>query len=835
MTSPLVLFPDRMTHADLDRIGGKAAGLYHLGEAGLPVPAWCVVTTHAYLAHAGAARTTADLPGPLVGEITAALERLGPGTLAVRSSATVEDSRVASFAGQFDTVLGVEGLTQVCRALLQVWRSTHTPRSDAALAQAGVNQVAMAVVIQRQVAARWSGVLHTVNLTGERLDQILVGVVAGAGEKLVSGSDTGETWALPPPVRLTPTGDAPPLIAREDLLAFIPLAKAAEAHFGSPQDIEFAHDGHTLQVLQSRPLTRLPGPFATDPRARADLQLWDSSNIAESYAGPTKPLTFSFIRQSYANVYRETGETLGLDLADVRENEPYYQRLLGYFQGRIYYNLLSWYQLVLQLPGGESNARHMEAMMGVKEPLPGAAARLPTRAKRLRYLFGLISLYRQAPQRVHDFREHFERVYDKHRTACAAGASLHRLALTYRELERDLKGRWAAPILTDVFSMVFVGLVRGLAAKWDLDRDEPVTAELLAPRQGSLGTQPVVALENIARRIKERPEWRELFLALSPRQLLARLANDTELAPIASELASYLVEFGDRFAGELKLEEPPLKDNPEWVLSLLKGHVSRADDPRVRREADRTRSRAVEERALGRLPLLRRLALRWALRGARRFITYRETMRYDRSRLFGLIRDLLRAMGQRLFNAGELDSPDDVHYLSVEEVLGYAEGTALTTALAVQARLRRAEWDRDRKLAPPPERFWTVGAAYSWTPLMPRVAEPAAPTGSADLTGIACYPGVVKAIARVVLDPANAPDLTGCILVARSNDPGWVTLYPGIRGLVLERGSVLSHAANMAREMGIPAILGVADLLARVKDGDTLELDAGRGTIKIVK
>ena len=823
MTAPRVLFPDQLVAADLPRIGGKATGLYHLTRARLPVPAWCVITTDAF------DERDAVLSGPLQGEIAAAVARLGAGPFAVRSSATVEDGHLASFSGQFDTVLDVDGAAAVCSAVAHVWASVDSPRARAALERAGSPSLAMAVIIQRQVRARWAGVLHTVNLAGERLDQVMVGVVRGAGEQLVSGAETGETWVLPPAARLT--GDGPPLVDESALRPLVQLARLAEDYFGCPQDIELAHDGSDLHLLQSRPLTRSPGPFNTDPRARGDLALWDSSNIAESYAGPTSPLTFSFIRQQYANVYRETGETLGLDLADVRANEPYYQRLLGYFQGRIYYNLLSWYQLVLQLPGGEDNARHMEAMMGVKEPLPGATDRLPSRAKRVRYLFRLIGLYRGAPARVADFRTHFDAVYRTHRAALAAGESLFGLARVYRELERDLKARWAAPILADVFSMVFLGAVRALAKKFELDADGPITGELLAPREGSLATRPVVALEDIARRIKERDEWRRLFLELPARELVERLAADPALAPIQRALASYLEEYGDRFAGELKLEEPPLRDNPDWVVSLLKGHVSRTDDPQGRRDADRARAVQAETQALARLSGARRMLFRWALACARRFIGYRETMRYDRSRLFGLIRDLLRAMGQRLFTGGVLASPEDVYYLSVEEVLGFAEGTALTPDLAALAAIRRRQWDADRLAAPPPERFWTVAGAYAWTPLIPRVERPPA-TAEAELTGVPCYPGLVRATARVVHDPARAPDLTGQILVARSNDPGWVTLYPGIAGLLLERGSVLSHAANMAREMGIPAILGIPGLLDHVKDGDSIEMDAARGTLR---
>jgi phosphohistidine swiveling domain-containing protein len=822
--------------ADLPIIGGKGRGLYLLSRLGVPVPAFAIVTTHAY--REGVRGGTARLPDGLEAELRAQAAALGGGRFAVRSSATVEDGREGSFSGQFETVLDTE-VSKLGAAVLAVWRSAFSERALAARARSGgnTNDFAMAVVLQRQIPATISGVAHTVHLAGERLNEAVISVVAGAGEALVSGESTGETWAVPyagPPRRLGPPSGEPLLKPGhiEELLLCLP---RIEAWLGCPQDIEFAFVGTDLHLLQSRPITASGKSLVVNPLDRPDLTIWDNSNIAESYAGPTSPLTFSFLRTSYANVYRETGQVLGLKPEDVAANESYYQHLLGYFRGRVYYNLASWYQLVLQLPGGEKNARNMERMMGVQQRLPAAAARVPSSSTQLRYGFKLLSLYWKLPALVQEFHRFFGKLYIRYRGKDLASLSLGQLAKVYRDIEVELHCRWTAPIAGDIFCMIFMGLLQELARRYGLEDGGPIVNDLLAAHLESYATRPVAALARMAALIRSREDWSQLFHTATPSDIKKRLDSDPTLAPVRRALDDYLLEFGDRFAGELKLEELPLRENPEWILSVLKGQVALGSTPEQAREKDKARSRAAEDSALMRLGYLRRKVFSWCLSTTRAFIAFREGMRFDRSRLFGLTRDIFRQMGRRLFAAGVLADPQDIFFLSVDECLGYAEGLALTRNLGDLVKVRKEEWDHDRAAPPPPDRFWTVGAAHSWIPLAAADASgPAGDLGPDELSGIGCYPGTVTGEACVVHRPDEPGALAGKILVARSNDPGWVPLYTSVRGILLERGSALSHAANMAREMGIPAILGIPGLLARVKSGDQLRMDARTGRVKIL-
>jgi pyruvate,water dikinase len=179
-----------------------------------------------------------------------------------------------------------------------------------------------------------------------------------------------------------------------------------------------------------------------------------------------------------------------------------------------------------------------------------------------------------------------------------------------------------------------------------------------------------------------------------------------------------------------------------------------------------------------------------------------------------------------------LDHADDIFSLQVEEIRGYVAGNSVTVDLRPLVALRQAEFQRYRESPSPPARYETVGAVYD--PQTDR-AQPAATSGPAEGNerhGLGCCPGTVRGIVRVVRDPRNAQLPAGSILVADHTDPGWIMLFPSAKGLLVERGSLLSHSAIVARELGIPAVVSIPGLTAWLQDGDEVELDGARGTVR---
>ena len=207
----------------------------------------------------------------------------------------------------------------------------------------------------------------------------------------------------------------------------------------------------------------------------------------------------------------------------------------------------------------------------------------------------------------------------------------------------------------------------------------------------------------------------------------------------------------------------------------------------------------------------------------------REALRLDRTRLFGLYRDVYLAIGARLHEAGRLDAPRDVFWLTTDEIAAYDAGRSVTKDLAALARLRASEFERFRR-AEPPHRIETVGPVYHGNSLTRPEPAPEALVAEV-LTGTGCYPGVVESAVAVVSSPDDDLSVNGRILVTVRTDPGWAPLFPTCTGLLVERGSTLSHSAVVARELGIPAIIGIRELTRVLGDGELVRMDGAEGTV----
>jgi len=221
---------------------------------------------------------------------------------------------------------------------------------------------------------------------------------------------------------------------------------------------------------------------------------------------------------------------------------------------------------------------------------------------------------------------------------------------------------------------------------------------------------------------------------------------------------------------------------------------------------------------------------RFLLNNTRKTIRNRENLRFERTRLFGHVRKIVKEIGMRLASFNVIEEQSDIFYLELEEILGYIEGTATTTDLKGLIAVRKAEYAKYEGNAP--DRFDTFDCVH----LSARnVKETKGVVLGDTMQGLGCCPGIVRGKARVISNPKGATILPGEILVAQRTDPGWIMLFPVAAGVLVEYGSLLSHAAIVVREMGIPAVVSVKNLFANVKTGDLLELDGEKGLVTIIE
>ncbi len=864
------------------RIGGKAAGLARLQHHGANVPPWFVVPTEHFRAHlesvgllgAGALANESDAStitksiterdiGKLSRQAVAvALAGLGPGPYAVRSSMAGEDSARASFAGLLETYLYLHSEDEVLDAIRACWASAFAPRVVEYRRRQGMDaaDVHMGVVVQRMVVGDVSGVLFTANPVTARRDHALVTACWGLGEGVVNGTCNADEYVCAHDGTEVSTtvahkdlavrvaeGDAgtidatvpdaqravrclSPARASELVVQAVGIADA----FGCPQDIEWTVvDGETY-ILQSRPITTLPAPPVMRPIADGQRVVWDNSNIQESYCGVTTPLTFTFAARAYGSVYRQTMRAVSIPEATVDEHGEVLDNLLGLVRGRVYYNINNWYRGLLLLPSFGQNKADMERMMGLDSPVDfvedehlslaqklGRAPRLAVTLAKMQRAFSRLD------DDVDAFMAHFDAACARMDRAGFASAALPALRQVLDQLRAELLDRWHVPIVNDFYVMMTNGKLRRLVASVT-DEPDRVINQLLSAEEGIESAEPTRWLMRMAAAVRASEELTSVLSTGTPAQAIAALRARGDA--LAEDIEAFLDKYGDRCMGELKLETVSLRQDASFVATVLRNYVARADLDADALAAHERRQRDEAEAMLkSALSAGKWRKFQKTVAATRTAIAARERMRLARTRMFGLYRDAYLAIGARLAEADRLDEPRDVFYLTVDEIDAHAFGNGAAVDLADYARQRKQEFSA-YEAEDLPNRIETVGPLHAGLSL---AAEPPSESelGERVLRGLGCSPGVVEAELCIIRKPTDDLSVNGKVLTTTRTDPGWAPLFPSAAAILVERGSALSHSAVLARELGIPAVVGVPKLLAIVEQGERVRLDGAAGTV----
>jgi phosphohistidine swiveling domain-containing protein len=799
--------------------------------------------------------------------------------VAVRSSASDEDNPDQSFAGVHDSVLYVKDEQGVLLAIKQVWASAYNERAISYRKQHGINctDISVAVVVQKMIEADVSGVMFTINPVSGNVHEVVISSLFGVGEGLVSEGLAADTFTVRKDnglisseivykaervvldsergngVKKTSVPESKrksPSLTDVQVVQLVEAGSEIEMSYGVPQDIEFAFDAKgAMYLLQSRQVTTATeyGPAA------GNHLIWDNSNIIESYSGVTSPMTFSFIRRAYKIVYNCFCEVMGVSSKNVAANQEVFANMLGLFQGQVYYNLLNWYRLIRLFPGFNYNKQFMESMMGVKEPIelryenvkPGFFRKHFVELPKLVRLLLRSSLnFIRIRRSVDRFEARFDKYYKAWESMDFSTKQPHELIQVYRDMEDKLLWHWKVPIINDFFVMIFYGSLKKLCESWCGDSEGSLQNDLICGEGGIKSTEPTKMLLQLAKMAQEDDTLRDLILDRPAEELAETIPSDPRFAAFADTLKNYLVLYGFRCMNELKLEEYSLRERPQFLYTMIRNYLKIERPDVLDVDAMQERERAIRKNAedavkasLKAKPfsMLRRPIFNRVLRNARLGVKNRENMRFARTRIYGLLRELLRALGDRFAKEGILNDADDIFYLTLDECFDYVKGTAVTTRLAELVEVRRAEFDhyRSDEASELSDRFDTYGMAYHKNACVSATEQAETPTDGV-LQGTGCCPGEITGTVKVLKTPGDDMSLSGEILVAERTDPGWVPLYPSAVGILIERGSILSHSAIVAREMGIPTIVGIPGLTSAVQTGQKVTMNGSSGTVKVL-
>ena len=865
MIGQYVLDLHEVDETQLALVGGKGAHLGALSRIeGIRVPDGFCVTTHAFrqiMAQAAPSvehlldqlaslnpddreairtlsarirRTIEDIaiPGDLAAAITRALSRLGEQTpCAVRSSATAEDLPTASFAGQQDTYLNVVGPTEILRHVSRCWASQFTERAVTYRQRNGIDHrtVAMAVVVQRMVFPRASGILFTADpVTGNRR-VATVDAGFGLGEALVSGLVNPDVFkvrdgdvvartiaakqravnALPTggtqAVEVDPQRQEEPALTDAQAVRLVHLGRRIEEHFGCPQDIEWCLADDDFQIVQSRPITTLfPLPETADQGNR----IYVSVGHQQMMTDPMKPLGLSMWKLTAMAPMTEAGGRLFVDAT----------RALSTPAGRTG---------LLDLVGrGDPLTRDaLETVLDRDDFLP----LLPDPAPGTSPAGGALAPIATDPAVVDGLIERSRASIDALRRdiATKAGPALFDfLPEAFEEHKR---------VLTDPLN--HQAIMAGMEATWWLndklhewlgEKNAADTLTLSAP--DNITSEMGLALLDVADVIRPHPEVVAFLQNVEDDSFLDELPKHAGGTRARDAIEGYLDRYGMRCAGEIDITRPRWRESPSTLVPAILDNVRNFEPGAAQRRFEQGRQEAwkKEQDVLNRLRALpdgesKADETQRMIKRVRTFIGYREYPKYDIVTRYFLYKQALMKEAERLVQAKVLPEKEDVFYLTFQELHDAVRSNRVDDRLV---RQRKEAFQTYHALTPSrvlTSEGETINGAHRRDDV---------PDGA--LAGLPVSGGTVEGRARVILDMGQADLEPGDILVTAFTDPSWSPLFVGIAGLVTEVGGLMTHGAVIAREYGLPAVVGVDRATRLIRDGQRIRVHGSDGYVEIL-
>ncbi len=831
---------------NLSLVGGKAVGLQRLIREGFRVPSGFCLTTAAYhdalreagfdaarrwqqtLAAAGVDRDrllsdcrqailSSPIPPSILDAIQYELARQSAPRWAVRSSATDEDADNATFAGLYTTVLDVPA-DRLAAAVVDCWASIWTAAVVAYHERVGRREApAMAVVLQPMLAPQAAGVAYSRHPVTGRLDVVVINAVQGLAEPLVSGQAIPDqlvvqTGVAPQIVERHPADadHSQPVLADRDTLVLAERIRAIEQKLGHPVDVEWALADGTLWFLQARAIP----PIRAAATLTEPMCVWSRANFKETMPDLPSPLGISFLQEfmdrAILRYYRTLGCTLPPGVSSVR-----------IIRGRPYINVSLFQFFMAQLGGNPDSIA--DQMGGQLHPLPVRPPRLP--------LWRLLPAgvwmewqMRRAARVAPRWFADIKRIADAHRIeslrTLPPADLLGRLDQLGRQLyERDLTFPTVGGVSQGLYLLRLL-LERRLGREGHI-----LLSASLQGRSQAISAQQIFRLMELAETAGQEPAARTFLLAepWNPSLFRDRLAGTTFLRGFDE----YLADYGHRAVGESDMMSPRFAEMPDYLLGVIRAHLQQPPAKTVsalRREQDTVRAAALQRiRAAFGWRMHEWWFFSWCHKRLARYLALREANRHALMHFATASRRLLLLMGKHCAASRRFVAPDDIFFLTSDEIRELVRGSGRDWKAVAAAR--RAERERNAQMEAPDTIIGTV----------PPAAHPESDHSPAPgtLTGLPISPGCVEGPARLVRSPEDRARVRpGDILIVPVIDPGMAPLFGLAAGVVAEMGGTLSHGAIIVREYGLPALANVPGAMRRLTDGERVLLDASRGEVR---
>ncbi|BBB91931.1 MAG TPA: phosphoenolpyruvate synthase [Methylomusa anaerophila] len=880
-----VLFFNELNKASVGVAGGKAANLGELYQLpGVQVPPGFCITTAAYhdfaedssllpellrlleqvdaaspdiLREAGESirshLESLAIPAAIEGEIFAAWEKTGSDyAYAVRSSATLEDLPGASFAGQHDTFLNIQGRENILTHVRKCWASLFTDRAILYRRQNGFqhDKVRLSVIVQRMVLPAAAGIMFTADpVTGNRKvvsidasfglgESLVAGIVSAdlykvknnsiivkqiAQKKLaVYGQENGGTTRIEVPV----AEQNKPSLTDESVLKLAAIGKNLEKHFGSPQDIEWCLADNEIYILQSRPITTLYPLPQTDDRK---LRFYISLGHAQMMTDPIKPLGISVLRTlapfgkkgrlAESPFLQEAGGRLYIDITNLLAN-PLGRRLVP--------------KLLLNVDAaiGRAVMEFTASDQFKSQAATKSWSKTPYMIVGLLTVWGNVIrniMYRNNPSVVRKLNGFITGKVKENQAGLAEVSGADRIRKIQTILSsllpaifRNIAQYLGAALLT-------YKLIDGFSRKWLGDARELGSISKSPP--GNVTSEMGLQLGDIADMVRKYPAVAAYLKTAADDTFFTGLGAVPGGIQVQLAFMEFLARYGMRATGEIDITRDRWREKPTQMVPAILSHIESRPPGQHRLEFSRGKreAAAAAERLAARLRntkwgFLKAKIMSRFVKVHRALIGVREHPKYFLVQNLDIIKQGILKEGEKLCAVSLLRSPAEVYWLSLSELAGVLETGKIDRGLIYK---RQEQFKRYEKLTPP-RTMTSEGEIYTGNDRNKTV-----PQGA--FTGSPVSAGVVEGRARVILTLTNAKMNKGDILVTPFTDPGWTPLFPLAAGLVTEVGGLMTHGAVVAREYGIPAVAGVDGASRLIKDGQYIRVDGSQGFVEILQ
>jgi len=876
-------------------LGGKAGNLCLMESQGIPIPTWCCLSSALYqeVYHNLKIQIDEKLQSLNIEDLSELnkvqyeIESLflkyefnkellnqiksyfkEEDFLAIRSSATSEDGQDHSFAGQLSSSLYIP-VHEIELEIKKCWASAFSARIIQYLTINKMNfeQLQVAVIVQKMVNSVKSGVLFSINplMSEHFLDEAVITAGYGVGEGIVSDQVETDTYLFNRRTKVVtqkkfntknsqlikgPNGhvikvDVPAELRKKSVLThkeiseLVGLSTILYRFYGHDIDLEWAFDSdNRVMITQARPITTLGFK-----KGRTEY-VFDNSNIVESFPGINTPWTISIIKDVYSEVFTNAVKRIGIFEKDIKLNKVCIDQLIGFYKGRAFYNLTHWYQMMRLVPFTESYIQVWEKMLGInykkskrknsflKNSFKKSVLFFSVMSKTFYYFIRLDSMLGNLDKKL---RKDFNNFWKEEKEGRFLAFTPKEMILEIEHFKTTVFKDWELTLLNDIYAFIFTAMSKRILKSLPIEDPELFFNELMCGVSGMDSVAPVKSIASLSMIVKNNHILKDKIKAIvENKSINIKVLVESEDELNFRKLFKYHIdEFGDRGIEELKLESITFREDPTLLLKMILEYADSNLD-RILNDKDKIKRINAHKKlsTLLRTRPLRKVLFPYLLSMSKRSINYRENFRLHRARGYGVVRRLSNLLGKKLVKARNLEKKSDIYFTDFDQVKNFTNSLSLENSLKPAVKMNKNfffSFQNDEV----DDRYLYDGVDYK------ALRDDLDKTLDKDqLSGEPCSSGTIRGEVLVVKDinefNKNTESALNKILVAQMTDPGWVFLMTISKGLIVEKGSILSHTAIIGRELGIPTIVGVKKATSKLKSGDHIEMNGDTGLIKII-